>query len=137
MHLIYFATFTLILNLIAASNYLFTFIKADFLPEYFRLIIIRFGIGMFWIFIVKIDILLAEIKLNLSPFKVFYYLMNDSYFKHKLNDSNFNRLAILARIILIMILDYFTLIIGIISMGLYNETETLEIMKLHMIKDIK
>ena len=81
LHLIYVATFTFIFNLIAASNYLLTFIKANFLPECFRLIIIGLGIGVFWILIVKIDVLLAEIKLNLSAFKV-HYLVNDSYSKH-------------------------------------------------------
>ena len=54
-------------------------------------------------FVAKSDIISSE---NLSPFKVFYFLMNNFKFDHKLTDLNYNRLAILSLIILIWLLDY-------------------------------
>ena len=60
------------------------------------MIVIEFAIGHIWIFAIKIEMILAEINSNLSPLKVFYYLINDIKSKHKLTDLNYNRLAILS-----------------------------------------
>ena len=50
--------------------------------------------------------ILTEINSNLCELKVFYYLINNIKDKHKLNDLNSNRLAILARLTLFFTLDY-------------------------------
>ena len=71
-----------------------------------------------WFLTIKVDMILAEIQFNLSPLKVFYFLMNNLKSKHKLTDSNFNQLAILSQIVKLGILDYGTPFIGAIAMGL-------------------
>ena len=115
LHLIFFGIFTFILYLFAALNYLYSLLNADFLPVYFRLLVIGFAIGYLWTLAIKIDLVLAEIKLNLNPFKIFYFLMNNIKAKHKLTDIDYNRLAILSRIMQTIILNYLISIISIIS----------------------
>ena len=61
--------------------------------------------------------ILAEIKWNLSPLKVFYFLIANIKSKHKLTDLNYNLLAILSRIVLIVISDYGSQIIASIAEG--------------------
>lgn len=56
-------------------------------------------------FSIKIDMITAEIKSNLSEFKVFYNLINNLKSRHKLTDQNYNRLAVISRIIQILVLD--------------------------------
>ena len=51
----------------------------------------------------KIDVTFGEIRYNLSPLKVFYYLINDLTRKHKLTDKNYKRLAILSKIAIIFL----------------------------------
>ena len=71
--------------------------------------------------------LLAEYKLNLNLLKVIYFLIKTIKSKHKLTDLNYNRLAILPKIIQIGVLDYGTpsltmLIMGlVISIGILSE----------------
>ena len=69
------------------------------------------------ILVFKIDMILAEIKLNLSPLKVFYFLINDLKSEHKLNDFYYNRLAILSRIVQIGVFNTGAQMIAIISSG--------------------
>ena len=54
----------------------------------------------------KTDWLFGELKYNLSPFKIFYYLINDWKQKHQLNDKNYKKLAILSRIIQTITIDF-------------------------------
>ena len=54
----------------------------------------------------KTYFLLGEINYNLSPLKIFYYLMNDLKSKHKLSNENYKKLPILSRLTQIVILDY-------------------------------
>ena len=61
--------------------------------------------------ILKMDWIFGEINYNLSPFKVIYYLMMDLKRKHKLNNKNYKKLAILSRIIQIVLLDCGTILI--------------------------
>ena len=68
--------------------------------------------------VIRIDMILAEIKLNLSPFKVFHFLINNIKSKHKLTDLNYNRLAILSRIVQIVGFDGGLLIALVIANGL-------------------
>ena len=58
--------------------------------------------------VAKTDLLLGEFSQNLAPLKVFYYLMNNYKFKHRLTDKNYKRLGILTRTILVFIFDYTT-----------------------------
>ena len=51
-----------------------------------------------------------HVFMYLSPFKIFYYLINDWKQKHQLNDKNCKKLAILSRIIQ-TIMIYFGIII--------------------------
>ena len=106
VNLIY-VLFFLTLNafLFSSSNYLFSIIKFDLMPDQTRELIFSFGFASLWCFPAKIDLILGEIKSKLSSFKIFYYLINDLKSKHKLTDVNFNRLAILSRIIQIIVLD--------------------------------
>ena len=88
------------------------------MPVYFRLFVVGYTIMNLWFLTIKVDMILAEIQFNLSPLKVFYFLMNNLKSKHKLTDSNFNQLAILSQIVKLGILDYGTPFIGAIAMGL-------------------
>ena len=93
LHLIYFSIFTFIISLFIASNYLYSLLYVHFLPVQFRFFLLYVSLASSWILVIKIDMILAEIKLNLSPLKVFYFLINNIKSKHKLIDLNFNRLA--------------------------------------------
>lgn len=118
LHIAYFGIFTFFLDLFSFSNYFYGFLKLEFLPDYFRINMSVYAIGFTWILGAKIDMMLAEIKSNLEPYKVFYFLINNVKSEHKLSDLNYNRLAILSRIILIGVLDYGTPIMEIIAIGL-------------------
>ena len=117
LHIIYFGIFTIFLNLFSFTNY-YHYLKLNFLPDNFKINMIVYAIGFTWILGAKIDMILAEIKSNLKPFKVFYYLIHNIKFKHKLTDLNYNRLAIWSRIIQIGVLDYGTVIMETIAIGL-------------------
>ena len=117
LHTIFLAILTFLIDLFSISNYLFSLLKENFLPNHFRIIFLFYSFGFTWILVIKIDMILAEIKFNLSPLKVFYFLINDLKSEHKLNDSNFNRLAILSRIVQIGVLEYGTPMVGIITIG--------------------
>ena len=118
LHAIYLAIYTFVISLFLISTYHFSLLKENFLPGHFRIILLIFSLGPMWVSVIKIDIILAEIKLNLSPLKVFYFLINDLKSKHKLNYFNYNRLAILSRFVQIAILDIGTPITVITSIGL-------------------
>ena len=118
LHLICFGFFTVIFNLFMISDYLYSLIKESFLPDNFRVFIIAIALSTIWISVIKIDMILAEIKLNLSPFRVFYFLIKNLKSKHKLIDLNYNRLVILSRLIQLGILDYGGPMAAIMIMGL-------------------
>ena len=115
LQLIYYAIINLILALFSVSNYFYSQLETDFLLADFKIFVIGFSLSTIWVLPKKIDMFLAERKWNLSPLKVFYYLINNIKSKHKLADLNYNRLAILSRIIII-ILDYGPLIPVVILM---------------------
>lgn len=119
LQLIYFAICTFIVNLFSTTNYFYSFIKLDILPSHFQLIMFGvFGFASIWCFAFKIDILISEIKSNLSPFRIFYFLINNIKSKHRLTDFNYNRLAIWSRIVIIVNLDYGLPLFEVIAMGL-------------------
>ena len=105
-HLIYYGIFTFIINLFAASNYFYLLLMDGILPKQFRLIIILVGNGFTLFLAQKIDMFFGEIKFNLSPFKVFYYLINNLKSEHKLTDLNYKRFAILSWITVAVVLDF-------------------------------
>ena len=131
LHLIYFAIYTFVLLLFSSSNYLILLLKTDLLIvldfySTFRMVVVGYTIGVIWILAIKIDMILAEINFNLSPLKVFFFLINNLKSKHKLIGLNYNRLAILSRIIIFVAIDYgipsvvsfvmgFCVLIGILS----------------------
>ena len=50
--------------------------------------------------IIRTELLIGEFKLNLSPLKILYYLMNNIKAKHKLNQANYKLLGIISRLII-------------------------------------
>ena len=106
LNLIYTLIFTLAVILFSVSNYLYCLLKVDFLPGNFRIILIAASCAFTWILAIKFDMIFAEIQLNLSPLKVFYFLINNIKSKHKLTDLNYNRLAILSLISQLVIADF-------------------------------
>ena len=97
-HKIFLGILVIYVILSAAINSFYLLLKVDFLPGHFRTMVIVFAFGLIWAFSIKNDIILAQVKLNLSPLKVFYFLINNIKSKHKLTDLNYNRLAILSQI---------------------------------------
>ena len=118
LHIICFGFFTVIFNLFMISNYLYSLIKESFIPGNFKIFIIVIALAAIWILVIKIDMTVAEIKLNLCPLKVFYFLIKNIKPKHKLIDLNYTRLAILSRLIQLGILDYGGPMAAIMIMGL-------------------
>ena len=116
-HFINLAIFTLILVLFSLSNHFYSMINIDILPNHFRILITLFTLAFIWMCSIKIDMILAEINLDLSPLRVFYSLKYNIYSKHKLIDSNYNRLAILSRMTTMILLDYGVPITISIAMG--------------------
>ena len=118
LHIIYLGIFTLINCLLAVSNGCYSLLKVNILPNNSIMIVIEIAIGHIWMFAIKIKMILAEINYNLIPLKAFYFLINDIKSKHKLTDLNYNRLAILSRIVQIGALNFGTPIFVVMSFGL-------------------
>ena len=90
---------------VALSNYLYSFLKVDFIPDHLRLLFFTFSLAFNYVSAIKIDMILAEIKLNSNPLKRLYFLMNDLKSEHKLSDLNYNQLAIWSRLSQLLIID--------------------------------
>ena len=118
LNAIFFGIITFVVSLISISSYHFSLLKENFLPDHFRIILLIYSFGFIWVLVIKIDMILAEIKFNLCPLKVFYLLINDLKSEHKLNTLNYNRLAIFSRSVQILLLDFGATMFGIISVGL-------------------
>ena len=102
LHLIFVSIFTLIHSSFLISDYLYSYLNMDI---YFRLWASVFAFGFVWMVAMKYDMISSDRKQNLSPMKVFYYLINDLKSKHNLNQLNYNKLAILSRIVQMVLLD--------------------------------
>ena len=89
-----------------SSDYLWSKTNGPFLPDKSRIACLGIVILFFYIGVFKTDLALGEINSNLSPFKVFYPLMDDAKAIHKLTDRNYKKLAILSRIIVIFAINY-------------------------------
>ena len=98
-----------------ASDSIWTRFNGSFLPDDFRAVHLL-GVMLFLMISgIKTDILLGEKNYNLGSFKVFHYLMNNVKYKHKLNDLNYRKLAVLSRIIQSFLLHYAGPTIAIVS----------------------
>ena len=94
--------------LLLISDYLWSTIDGPFLPEHFRTFMLYFVILFFYASILKTCFFLSEIthQTTKSPFKIFYFLMNNLKSKHELNEKNYKKLALISRLIQIIILNY-------------------------------
>ena len=97
---------TLLMSLFLISDKLYSLIDGPFLPRHFTTFLLLIIILIFIHTVCKTDLLLGEINYNLSPLKIFYYLMNDLKSKHKLSNENYKKLAILSRLTQNGVLDY-------------------------------
>ena len=75
------------------------------MPVHFRTFYLLSILGFGLMALIRTEFLLAEIKSNLDPFKVFYILMNNFKAKHKLNHTKYKTLGILSRLIIICLVD--------------------------------
>lgn len=66
------------------------------------------GIALIFAAFVKTELVLGEITSNLDTFKVFHILTVNSKLLHQLNDKNYKRLAVWARIIIAALINYAT-----------------------------
>ena len=106
--------------LFATSNYLYSLLKLNLMPEYMKPFLLFAAFSSLWFVPIKMDFILGQIKSRLSPFKIFYYLINNLQSKHKLTNANLNRLAILSRIIQIILLDVGMAIIIILNLAIMS-----------------
>ena len=99
---------TLFHVMLVTSDDIYSIIDGPYLPDYCRIILILATIFLFFTSVVKTDLLIGEIKHNhCEALKMFYYLMLDIKSKHKINDKNYKRLAIISRIVQLLMLNYF------------------------------
>ena len=89
-----------------SSDYIWSKTDGPFLPEKIKVCFAGITILLNFISVFKTDLILGEIKYNLSPLKVIYLLTNNNKESHKLTDRNYKRLAIWIRIIITFMLNY-------------------------------
>ena len=98
------------------SDFMFSLLDiSSFTSQLKLLVVLAFSIT-FLIAVIKTDFILAQINNNLSPLKVIYFLMKDLKQKHKLDDKNYKKLAIISRIIELVLMDCGTSLILIVVM---------------------
>lgn len=100
------------------SEPFWSLISGPHLPDYARACYFLLFVVFSLVCVIKTDAILAQVHYdNISPMKVFYYLMNDIKHKHKLTEKNYKILAILTRFILICLVDYGLPILSILLIG--------------------
>ena len=97
--MICFIIFIVNLFLFSLSSYHYSKLKLKCLPDQMPMMIFLVGFISIWISTIKIDLIISEMKNNLSPIKVFYSLIHNSGMTHKLTDSHYRQLAIASRVI--------------------------------------
>ena len=109
--------------LLMISDDLWSTIDGPFLPEHFRIFMSFFVILFFYASILKTGFFLSEIthQTTKSPFKIFYFLMNNFKSKHKLNEKNYKKLALISRFIQIILLNYGAPICLILPILIFGE----------------
>ena len=90
--------------LILISDELYTLIFTEFLPKPLFVLV---ALIIFFVSILKTDLIFGEIKYNLSPLKIAYILSVDIKWKHKLTDHNYNKLTLSLRILMVVLIYYF------------------------------
>ena len=85
------------------SNFMFSLIKTPYISDLYNPVIVITSLAVLTE-IVHRDLLYCENKWNLSQFKICYLLAKNIKAKHKLNEQNYNRLALLLRIKVIALL---------------------------------
>lgn len=88
------------------SDYIWLKTDGEFLPDRVKVCLSGIVILLCFASIFKTELILGQIKHNLSPLKVIYQLMTNDKESHKLTDRNYNRLAILTRIVITLTLNY-------------------------------
>ena len=100
------------------SEQFWSSISGPHLPDYARTCYFLLFIVFSLVCVIKTDAILAQVNYNnISPMKIFYYLVNDIKPKHKLTDKNYKILAISIRFILICLVDYGLPILSILLIG--------------------
>ena len=105
-------------HIIFLSSDLYSLIQSPFLTDGFNVVLTLATLALIHALIIRTDILLGQVKSNLSPFKFSYYLAKDIKSKHKLTEKNYNRLAIFFRINFIGLLYYGFPIISLATIAL-------------------
>ena len=94
-----------------SSDYMFSMMDIPSIHIQFKkLLLLALSIAIF-ISVFKTDCLLAEIGENLDALNVIYYLVRDKRDKHKLNDENYKKLAILSRMSQLLLIDVASILI--------------------------
>lgn len=106
MHLIYIVINALILFMFLISDKLYSFYEFEYLTDQFRVIIFDVLLVSAFVIMVKIDLILGELKCNLRPLKIIYFLVNNLKEKHKLNQKNYNRLVLSLQMFQFLFMDY-------------------------------
>ena len=100
------------------SDDFWALVSGPHMPDYARTCYFLLFIVFCLVCVVKTDEILAETNYNnISPWKIFYYLINDLKPKHGLTEKNYKTLAILARFIIICAVDYAISILSILLIG--------------------
>ena len=103
-----------------ASNQLFiSCLYNKFLPPNISTFFLLVALLTWLIAFIRTEFLLAEMKFDLKPLKIFYFLKNNFRAKHKLNHQNYKRLAKVSRIFMLFLVDFGTTI-GIIIAIAFN-----------------
>ena len=87
------------------SDHFFSIINGPFLPIHYRTLLSLVVINLIWVSVIKTDFMFGEINCNLSPLKIFYFLINDLESEHKLTKINYKLLTIWSRLIQLCLLD--------------------------------
>ena len=111
---IWLATFYFLSYLL--SDFMFSLMDISSFTSQLKLLGVLAVSITFLIAVLKTDLILAQINKNLSPFKIVYYLMKDLKQKHKLNDKNYKKLAILSRMTQLILMDCGTTLILVVVM---------------------
>ena len=96
---------------ILTNHYLYSLIQGQHLPAQTNILLILMIFLIIHTAIIKTDLLFGEIKYNLRPFKICYFLAKDIKSMHKLSEQNYNKFAKLIRFCFIGMICYGRLIV--------------------------
>lgn len=96
------------------SNFMFILVDIPLIHIQFKKLFMLVLSIIILISVFKTDCLLAEMDNNLGILNVIYYLVKDKKDKHKLNDENYKKLAILSRISQLFLIDFVSILILVV-----------------------